>query len=70
MFDCRVVPSLRAGAWVLKFIVVYVSLMRETSLFLRLWAQVVAIKTALSQPCRAKERARFKADFVSLAKQL
>jgi hypothetical protein len=23
MFGCRVVPSLRAGAWVLKFIVVY-----------------------------------------------
>jgi hypothetical protein len=35
MFGCRVVPSLRAGAWVLKFIVVYVLLMRETSLFLR-----------------------------------
>jgi hypothetical protein len=24
MFGCRVVPSLRAGAWVLKFMVVYV----------------------------------------------
>ena len=38
MFGCRVVPFLCAGAWVLKFIVVYVKLMRETSLFLRLWA--------------------------------
>jgi hypothetical protein len=28
MFGCRVVPSLRAGAWVLKIIVVYVESIR------------------------------------------